>query len=54
MTSKEMTPEQAKEVLAKEQAERLAAFQQELTALLKKYNVSLQVQQNIVVVQNAA
>ena len=45
----QVTPEEAKEVLAKEQAKRMAAFQQELDALCKKYKVRLDVVQNIVV-----
>ena len=54
MGSNEMTPEEARRVLQEEQQKRLEEFQAELDALLKKYNVTLQVQQNIVVIPNAA
>jgi Zn-dependent peptidase ImmA (M78 family) len=50
----EITSEQARKVLEDEQRKRLEEFQQKLEALCKEYNVSIQVQQNIVVVPNAA
>jgi len=49
-----MTPDEARKVLEDEQRKRLEEFQKELDALLKKYGVTLQVQQNIVAVFNAA
>ena len=50
----QMTPEQAKKVLEEAEKQNLEAFNQELIALQKKYNVHLEIQQNIVVVKNAA
>ena len=52
--TEEITPEQARQVLEDEQRKRLEEFQRKLEALCKEYNVTLQVQQNIVAVFNAA
>jgi len=54
MAESEITPEQAREVLEAEQKRKLEEFQQKLTALCQEYGVTLQVQQNIVAVFNAA
>ena len=53
LAEKPMTPEQARQVLEDEQRRKLEEFQAKLTALCQEYNVSLQVQQNIVAVFNA-
>jgi len=54
LTEKPMTPEQARQVLEAEQKRKLEEFQTKLTALCQEYGVTLQVQQNIVAVFNAA
>ena len=54
LTEKPMTPEQARQVLEDEQKRKLEEFQTKLTALCQEYGVTLQVQQNIVAVFNAA
>jgi len=54
MTSEQVTPEQARQVLEAEQKRKLEEFQTKLTALCQEYGVTLQVQQNIVAVFNAA
>ena len=48
------TPEDARKVLEDEQRRKLEEFQTKLNALCQEYNVTLQVQQNIVAVFNAA
>ena len=58
MTSTEqVTPEeaaQAREIAIAYEEQRRAEFQAKLDALCKEYNVTLQVQQNIVAVFNAS
>ena len=58
MTSTEqVTPEeaaQAREIAIAYEEQRRAEFQAKLDALCKEYNVTLQVQQNIIAVFNAA
>ena len=53
MSQAETTPEQARQILEDEQKRKLEEFQAKLTALCQEYNVSLQVQQNIIAVFNA-
>jgi len=54
MAETEITPEQARQVLEDEQRRKLEEFQAKLNALCQEYGVTLQVQQNIVAVFNAA
>ena len=54
LADKPMTPEQARQVLEDEQRRKLEEFQAKLNALCQEYGVTLQVQQNIVAVFNAA
>ena len=49
-----MTPEDARKVLEDEQQRKREEFQAKLNALCQEYNVTLQVQQNVVAVFNAA
>jgi len=52
--TEEITPKQARQVLQEEQQKRLEEFQAKLQELCQEYGVTLQVQQNIVAVFNAA
>ena len=54
LAKKPVTPEQARQVLEDEQRRKLEEFQAKLNALCQEYGVTLQVQQNIVAVFNAA
>ena len=52
--AEQMTPDEARKVLEQEQQKRLEEFQRKLQELCQEYGVTLQVQQNIVAVFNAA